>query len=72
MNEIPEIEAVTTGLRELARLAACLLPHVPAVPGVGILAVEQLRAASAMHEHLHVARRHVAFPERRATRSDRR
>ncbi|HEY5938756.1 MAG TPA: hypothetical protein VIU61_29090 [Kofleriaceae bacterium] len=58
-------DAIATVQRELAQLASCLLPHVPEAPAVGVLALEQRRAAAAMHEKLHIARRLVTFLEHR-------
>ena len=59
-------DAVATVQRELAQLASCLLPRAPKAPAVGVLALEERRAAATMHEKLHVARRNVAFLEHRA------
>ena len=58
-------DAIATVQRELAQLASCLLPHIPEAPAVGVHALEQRRAAAAMHERLHVARRLVTFLEHR-------
>jgi len=58
-------DAIATVQRELAQLASCLLPRVPKTPAVGVLALEERRAAATLHERLHVARRYVAFLEHR-------
>jgi len=61
MESFIENEAIETVKRELAELGTCLLPPAPCLPDIPTL--DRLRAASALHEKLHVVRRHVTFLE---------